>query len=54
MRQDQRVAVIEVSEDALRREAGVEVDARAVEPRARSASLRVAGTLLTAVVAASR
>jgi uncharacterized Zn finger protein len=51
MRQDRRVAVIEVSEDALRREAGVEVYARAVELAGTVSGLRVAGTLLTAVVA---
>jgi hypothetical protein len=51
MGQDRRVAVIEVSEDALRREAGVEVYARAVELADAVSDLRVAGTLLTAVVA---
>jgi uncharacterized Zn finger protein len=50
MRQDRRVAVIEVSEDALRREAGVEVYARAVELAGTVSDLRVGGTLLTAVV----
>lgn len=51
MGQDRRVAVIEVSEDALRREAGVEVYARAVGLAETVSDLRVTGTLLTAVVA---
>ena len=45
------MAVIEVSEDALRTVAGVEIYARAVELAGTVSDLRVAGTLLNAMVA---
>jgi uncharacterized Zn finger protein len=49
MRQDRRVTVIRVSEDALRRVASDEVYARAVELAGTVSDLRVDGTLLNAV-----
>jgi uncharacterized Zn finger protein len=51
MRQDRRVTVIKVSEDALRRVASDEVYARAVEFAGTVSDLRVDGTLLNATVA---
>jgi hypothetical protein len=50
MRQDRRVAVIEVGEDALRRVASDEVYARAVGLAGAVSDLRIAGTLLNATV----
>jgi uncharacterized Zn finger protein len=50
MRQDRRVTVIKVSEDALRRVASDEVYARAAEFASTVSDLQVDGTLLTATV----